>query len=425
MPRPQHIIGDLRCSVSHRNSDFVKENFRKNARPQFQHPIQILLACSGIGRVSRGFEMSFEQLYDQVQKNAEFTVYMAQGVKSRQDPRRICPFFISNGSSAARLLAKCPRLRNYSAEETSFAFGLIPFLISRRIDIIMYSQAGMGIALFHIRKWFGFKYKLLFSNGAPFDPAAYQGRCDFVQQKLPCVLARARELGFPEERMAVVPNGLTLVGNTPANLCERRAAKQLLKIPQDKRAILSVAALNRHHKRIDYLIREATPLLMDGTHILLCVGQEEAETQGMRLEFKELLKQGCLIFKTVRPAELISYYRGADVFVSSSLYEGFGRGLVEALSFGLPCLLHNHPGFQTLAGEHAQYIDMTKACALTKALREESFRLHTVEQANVVSRHVFNRFDWSIVAPQYDALFQKCLEARFVNSTTLRQRDLK
>jgi glycosyltransferase involved in cell wall biosynthesis len=379
-----------------------------------QKPVKILLACSGIGRVSRGFEVSFGQLYDQLRQNDKYTVYLAQGAKSKQDPRRICPLYFSNASWVASFLKKLPLFRNYSTEELSYSLGLLPFLLFHRIDVIMYSQSWLGIGLFHIRRWFGFRYKLLFSNGAPFGPQAYQGRCDFVQQKIPWVYDEARDLGFPESRMAVVPNGFHLEGNAPANLNERPASKQLLGIPRDKRVILSVAALNRHHKRIDYLIREATPLLLDGTHILLCLGQEEAETQGLRLEFSGLLQQGCLIFKKVRPEEVAAYYRAANVYVSGSLYEGFGRGVVEALSHGLPCLLHDHPGFKTLAGQYARYIDMSEAGALTKALREESVRVHTFEDATAISRYVFDRYDWHNVTPQYEALFQKCLEMEMI-----------
>ena len=379
-----------------------------------QIPLKILLACSGIGRVSRGFEVSFEQLYDQLRQNGKYTVYLAQGVKSKQDTRRICPLYFSNTSSLAKCLTKIPKLRNYSTEEISFALGLVPFLITHPVDIIMYSQSWLGIALFHIRRLLGFRYKLLFSNGAPFEPQAYQGRCDFVQQKIPWVCDQARDLGFPENRMTIVPNGFYLGENKPTNLDERTACKQMLGIHRDRRVILSVAALNRHHKRIDYLIREATPLLLDGSHILLCLGQEEAETQGLRLEFSGLLERGCLIFKTVKPEEVVSFFRAADIFVSGSLYEGFGRGVVEALSHGLPCLLHNHPGFKTLAGQYARYIDMSETGALAKALREESRRVHTFEDATAISRYVFDRYDWYNVTPQYEALFQKCLETEMI-----------
>lgn len=408
----QQIIGDSRCSVSHRNpdSDRIGENVREHTRQQSQRPIQILLACSGIGRVSRGYEVSFEQLFDQLQSGDKYIVYLAQGVKPHQDRHRICPLYFTNASLLARCLAKIPTLRNYSAEEISFAFGLIPFLMSHRVDIIMYSQSWLGIGLFHIRRLFGFRYKLLFSNGGPSGPAGYQGRCDFVQQKLPWVYEQARDLGFPEGRMAVVPNGFCLGANAPTNGTERASARQMLGIPQDKRLILSVAALNRYAKRVDYIIREAAPLILDGTHVLLCLGQEDAETEGIRFEFSELFQRDRLWFKSVKPEEMSSYYRAADVFVSASLYEGFGRGIVEALSFGLPCLLHDHPGFRTLAGEHAEYIDMSQAGALTSALRAEARQTRPLVEGTAAHNYVLDRYDWQKVLSQYEEMFQKCLK---------------
>lgn len=38
-----------------------------------------------------------------------------------------------------------------------------------------------------------------------------------------------------------------------------------------------------------------------------------------------------------------SYYLGSDVYISCSRYEGFSNSIIEALSFGLPCIVSNCP----------------------------------------------------------------------------------
>ena len=67
-------------------------------------------------------------------------------------------------------------------------------------------------------------------------------------------------------------------------------------------------------------------------------------------------------------ADLRALYAGARAFVFPSLYEGFGLPLLEALSFGLPCLTSSTSSLPEVAGEAALCVDPFDGRALREGL---------------------------------------------------------
>jgi glycosyltransferase involved in cell wall biosynthesis len=55
----------------------------------------------------------------------------------------------------------------------------------------------------------------------------------------------------------------------------------------------------------------------------------------------------------VSDEELARLYRGADVFVYPSRFEGFGIPVVEAMASGVPCVASSHPSLDEACGEAA------------------------------------------------------------------------
>jgi glycosyltransferase involved in cell wall biosynthesis len=59
----------------------------------------------------------------------------------------------------------------------------------------------------------------------------------------------------------------------------------------------------------------------------------------------------------VTPQELGDHYRGADLFVFPSIFEGFGLPPVEALGFGLPVITTNRTSLPEVTRGLAEYVD--------------------------------------------------------------------
>src|SRR5207244_3262134 len=99
---------------------------------------------------------------------------------------------------------------------------------------------------------------------------------------------------------------------------ERAARRERLRLPADRTIVLSVAALNRYHKRLDYLIEEVASL-PEPRPFLLMAGQEEEETPGLRSLARERLGEDGHGFRSVPASEVADLYRASDVFVLASL----------------------------------------------------------------------------------------------------------
>lgn len=63
------------------------------------------------------------------------------------------------------------------------------------------------------------------------------------------------------------------------------------------------------------------------------------------------------ILTNIKDQELKKYYKEAKLFVYSSLYEGFGIPIIEAMSCDIPVCVSNINVFKEVCGENATYFD--------------------------------------------------------------------
>jgi glycosyltransferase involved in cell wall biosynthesis len=186
----------------------------------------------------------------------------------------------------------------------------------------------------------------------------------------------------------------------PVSTAERAARRRALGFPATRPVILSVGALNRHHKRMDYLIREVASLPEPRPHLVM-LGQEESDTPAVRAMAHLLLGSHGFSIRTVHPDEVEEYYRAADVFTLASLREGFGLGYAEALAHGLPCIAHDFAVARFVLGDEGIYADLREPGALAEALKRALASDST--DAVIQRRHagVARRFGWQELAPRY------------------------
>jgi glycosyltransferase involved in cell wall biosynthesis len=164
--------------------------------------------------------------------------------------------------------------------------------------------------------------------------------------------------------------------------------------------ILSVAALNRYHKRLDWLIEEVA-MLPQPRPFLLLVGQEESETPVIRMLAARRLGPDGHSIRSVERHEIADIYRASDVFVLASLGEGLPRALIEALGFGLPCVAHDYPVTQFALGDHGELGDLAVSGELARLLARTLARGDTAEAKEARRRFAHQNFSWDRLRARY------------------------
>ncbi|MFM5946644.1 MAG: glycosyltransferase, partial [Dolichospermum sp.] len=191
------------------------------------------------------------------------------------------------------------------------------------------SDGTIGNILWHWRKRTAQSYKLVLSNGGPISPPFE--RWDHIQQVAPTHLQAAIEAGEPLEKQSLVPYGINMDAELKIlSTADKVALKSKLELPDNIPIILSVAAINKSHKRLDYLIREIAQLPKPRPYLLM-LGQIEAESAEIIALAKELLEPDKFQIKTVASDQVVNYYQVADAFVLSSLGEGFGNWAISRI----------------------------------------------------------------------------------------------
>jgi len=304
-------------------------------------PVKLALLTAGLGNISRGFEMSTANWYKAIKDKEEVDVRLFSGGSF---PGATKVWNWHRNSGVAALLRKWKVINDgVRLEQITFSVGLLFHLFFYRPDVIWLKEATLGDMLLRYRKIFGFKYKMVFCDGAPVGHR-FAARFDFMSFLNDYALKEAIEDNADPRRCSVTPN----LTDFPSHIVSRDAARETLGIDPDRFVIICVAAWNKHHKRIDYLLNEAAKLDKKKITLLLC-GQAEADTDSLKEQAAKLELD--VLWRTYKLKDLSLAYFASDLFVLPSLNEALGSVITEAAVHGLPAICHPHNGAKFILGE--------------------------------------------------------------------------
>ncbi len=366
--------------------------------------IKVFLICSGLGNVNRGFESFTQECFDCLSKEPSLDITLFKGGgKSGEKAFTLGNF--TRDSLMANQIGKAIGRNSYYIEEASFTLSLLTHISSQQPDIIYFSDAVVGSLLWHWRRLTRQSYKLLLSNGGPFFPPFI--RYDYVQQLTPNHFQKALDAGWPAAKQSFVPYGYKIPENFQLlSDADREGLRARLGLPTRGSLVLSVGAINKSHKRMDYIIRE-TASLPEPRPYLLLLGQKEDESPEIQQVGNRLLGSDRFQTRTVTSNEVIDYYRVADAFVLASLNEGFGRVFLEAMSMGLPCLAHDYEVPRFILGEEGYYGNFELNGSLASLLAQVLAEGDLESKAFIRHRRVYDRFSWEQLRPSYVEMIQR------------------
>lgn len=368
--------------------------------------IKLFIICSGLGHIKRGFESFTQECFDALSQDICLNVTLFKGGgKSRE--KDVTLWNLHRNYWMAIQLGKTTGRGAYFIEQSSFCLSLLPHIHREQPDVIYFSDGNLGNLLWHWRRLTKQSYKLLFSNGGPLSPPFH--RWDHVQQVAPVHFQAALDAGTPAEKQSLVPYGL----HVPSELqilapIEREALRHKLGLPEKQPLILSVGAINKSHKRMDYVIREVASLPEPRPYLLL-LGQQESESTDILQLGNRLLGSAHFQVRTVAQNEVADYYRIADSFALASLSEGFGRVFLEAMSHGLPCLAHDYEITRFVLAEEGYLANFEVTGSLAGLIYNVLAEGYNIYKCRLRHRSVYERFSWERLRPSYVEMIQRCV----------------
>jgi glycosyltransferase involved in cell wall biosynthesis len=372
----------------------------------------VFIVSPGLGHVPRGFESFSRECFVALKGRPDVSVLLVKGAGDAADSeRRVWTF--RRDARLTRRIATLVRTDAYDIEQVVFAVGMLPLIAARRPDVVFFSDWLVGRTLMRCRRHTGQRFRLLFSNGLPAGPP-YRF-ADHVQQLTQPALEFALSAGEPAERQTMLPLGLRIDPELRTlSDADLGALRRRLRLPERRRIVLSVAALNKWHKRLDYVVAEMARLPQQQRPHLVLLGHREDETAGVLAEATSRLGRDGFTARTVPLDDVRDFYRASDVFVLASTFEGMGRVFVEALSHGLPALAHDYAVPRFVLGDEGYFTDLRRPGALADLVSSISDSDLSLQSRRQRHRYAYDRFSWERLTPRYVELLHQLADRQRV-----------
>ncbi|OLT62361.1 glycosyltransferase family 4 protein [Moorena bouillonii] len=380
---------------------------------------KVFLICSGLGHIQRGYESFAQEFFAALSQESSLDITLFKGGGKSQEKMITLwnlPRYSWMAGQLGRLVKQLSnflkkgdyfvRQEGYFIEQASFIVSLLSHIYRERPEVIYFSDDGLGYLLWHWRRLTKQSYKLLFRNGGAFSPPFY--RWDHVQQLTPIHFKQALTYGEPADKQSLLPSGFFI----PAKLqilspLEREGLREKLGLPKQQPLILSVAAINKSHKRMDYIINEVASLPKPRPFLLL-LGQQDAESPEIIQLGQELLGVDQFQVRTVAREQVTNYYKVADIFVLASLHEGLPRVIVEAMSHGLPCLAHDYDITHFVLGNEGYFANFELTGSLANLITQVLSEGYNDSKRKNCHRKVYERFSWQQLSTAYVDMIERC-----------------
>ncbi len=223
-----------------------------------------------------------------------------------------------------------------------------------------------------------------------------------------------KELGIPDDRICIIPNGVSL------RLFSRKENRDEIKKRLGLYGKTVLLTVGRNHPKKGYdLIPDILSKISDDDNDILwivigkgCSGINTSglsEEMGKKLILIEEIEAGAeSTYAEIPSHKLIEYYLAADLFVFPSYIETFGMVLVEANAAGLPVVTSDAPGCRDVIKDG--YNGLLAEIGNNKIFAEKISHILTDKELyqqlclNIADN--VKQYDWELISESYRKLYE-------------------
>ena len=211
----------------------------------------------------------------------------------------------------------------------------------------------------------------------------------------------ASDFNVSKKNINVINNGLDIDIFIPYKEIERNPFK-----------LITTASADVALKGLDYSLKSLASLVNDFPEIsLLVIGKMKKDGHTSRL-IDELGIKDKVSFKTgLTKEEIAKEYASSSIAIVSSLYEGFGYPVIEAMSCEVPLIATDVSSIPELVGDYAKLIKPKDSKQISDAVIEI---LSDYENYKVIAengrQHIIDKFNWPKITRQYEEVILRTIQ---------------
>jgi glycosyltransferase involved in cell wall biosynthesis len=270
------------------------------------------------------------------------------------------------------------------------------------------------IEIIHHPITYDFKYELAASKKIKYKISRYRWYSFLKMQKkvapkLKSIISPSKsskngiiqEFNCKEETINIINNGLDANEFIPI--------KEIKRIPF---RLITTASADVPLKGLDYSLKALEILKKEFPKIhLVVIGAPKKNGHTERLIKKLKIKEIITFKSNLTKREISEEYSKSSISIVSSLYEGFGYPVIEAMSCGTPLIATNISSIPELVGGYATLIDPKNHEALAGSIRKILSDYERFQEIAVRGReHIIKTFNWDKITKEYESIILKTIE---------------
>ena len=210
-----------------------------------------------------------------------------------------------------------------------------------------------------------------------------------------------KDFGVLEKNISVIPNGIDHEGFAPM--------QDIKRVPEQ---IITTASADVPLKGLDFTLLAVARLKEDYPGLkLVIIGAPRPGGHTERLIKRLQIDQNILYRSNLTRHEIAVEYAKSNIAIVSSLYEGFGFPVGEAMSCAIPLIATNVASIPEITQSFAELIPAESTDAIELAIRN-IFTNPTKSQlrADAGRMHIIENFNWKKIAKLYENLIYKTID---------------
>ena len=211
----------------------------------------------------------------------------------------------------------------------------------------------------------------------------------------------AIDFNVSKKKIAVIPNGIDHIKFSPKKEINRNPGQ-----------LITTASADVPQKGLDFTLKAIYLLKKDFPKIrLIIIGAPRSGGHTERL-IQKLNLEANIVYKTnLTKEEIAIEYAYSNIAIVSSLYEGFGFPVGEAMACSIPLIATNVASIPEITSNFAELIPEKDPKSIEQAIRKIFLNPSKYQiRADAGRIHIIENFDWQKIAKQYESLIYQTNE---------------